>query len=361
MIRRSIPPRPSLSGHGQTIAATCLLAIFAAGCFNPNPSDGAFKCDAADSYLCPTGLQCDRQRGLCVHVVANDMALGPLGRGDGGSAPSRVPLCDQEVRAGHFANPQLLGISTAGDDAFISVSSDGTQLLFASTVSGNLVPTIATIGSDPHSVTGAKQLSVAGAPAGLSFLGGAFGKDGSLWIAGGQSGANPTSQLYVGTIAGSTLTLGMAHTPLVRCVTASGFFAHPTFVSFDPKGELLADAPLNGCSQLTYVVDGALDRDIGTFTAAIATPTMGAPTVTPSGLTLLAATLGAGGQIRVATRADTTTQFNGNDLLPQGKALGTGVRDQQLLVHPNCTVAYLVSQRSGGPGGLDLWTLDITP
>jgi hypothetical protein len=341
----------------RSVVLPSLLAILlAAGCFNPNPQDGAFKCNSANSYLCPTGLSCNMQKGLCVHAVSNDMALGALGGGGDGSATASVPACDARVRAGHFANPTLLAISTAGDDGHVAVSSDGTKLIF----SANGTPTIATIGSDAHSVSGAQALTVSGGPNGLTFVGGAFGKDGSFWLAGlTTTGPTTTSQLYATTLSGSTLTVGMAHAPASHC---PGFpLGDPVFVGFDPAGELLAAGPLAGCTTPTYVVSGAIDHDFGTFVAAVGAPGFGAPSVTPSGLTLLTATLGAGATIHVSTRAATNTQFSGSDLLPQGGALGTGTRDVQLVLHPACSVAYLVSQRPGGSGGLDLWTLDITP
>jgi hypothetical protein len=342
--------------RGRAFPSLMALALAAAGCFNPSPQDGAFKCDSADGYLCPTGLTCNMQKGLCERAVSNDMALGALNGGDGGVLGPSVPICDQKVRAGHFAKPTLLAISTAGDDAHLSVSSDGTKLIF----SANGTPTLATIGADPHSVTGAQALTLSGAPAGLVFLGGAFAKDGSFWLSGlTTAAATTTAQLYASTLAGSTLTVGMAHAPATHC---PGFpLSDPVFVSFDPTAELLAAGPLASCTLPPYVVSGAVDRDFGAFIAAIATPGLGAPSLTPSGLTLLTTTLGKGAVVHVATRAALDTQFSGDDLLPQGTALGTGTRDVQLVVHPSCSVAYLVSQRAGGSGGLDLWTLDITP
>jgi hypothetical protein len=332
-----------------------LLLAFTAGCFNPNPKDGAFKCDSANGYLCPTGLRCNLQNGLCVHDLVNDMALGSVGGGGDSGASASLPACDVLVRAGHFANPKLLAVSTAADDAHVAVSSDGTKLVFAA----GATPTIATIGSDPHQVSGAQALTVMSAPAGFTFLGGAFGKDGSFWLSGLTTGATTTSQLYATTLAGSTLTIGMAHAPTSHC---AGFpLAEPVFVGFDPTAELIASGPLAGCNRASYVIAGAVDRDFGSFTAAVGAPGFGGPSLTPSGLTLVTSTLGAGATLHFATRGATDTQFNGADLLPQGSALGTGTRDVQLVVHPSCGVAYLVSQRSGGAGGLDLWSLDITP
>jgi hypothetical protein len=341
--------------RGLALPSLLVLAV-AAGCYNPSPKDGAFKCDSADGYLCPAGLRCDVQRGLCVHELGGDMALAAIGGGGDGGAGISLPACDVRVRAGHFANPKLLALSTSGDDAHLALNSDGSKLVF----SANGTPTLASIGSDPHDVSGAQALTVASAPAGFVFLGGAFGKDGSFWLSGlTTAGAMTTTQLYAATLAGSTLTVGMAHAPASHC---AGFpLADPVFVGFDPGGELLAAGPLASCTLPSYVVSGALDHDFGTFVAAVGAPGFGAPSLTPSGLTLLTGTLGAGGTLHFATRGATNTQFNGADLVPQGSALGTGTRDVQLVVHPGCSVAYLVSQRPGGAGGLDLWSLDITP
>ncbi|MDB4968682.1 MAG: hypothetical protein JWN44_4371 [Myxococcales bacterium] len=273
-----------------------------------------------------------------------DLATAPIvvGGGDLGVGPRS---CDERVRAGALARLTLLAVSTPADDTDLAVDASGRTLAFLSGGALMLAPIDA---ADPHTVGPASVVTIGG---GLTLAGGSFTGDGAYWFAASTGGS---SQIYRATLSGNTATVGVAHFPATNC--AAGALASPLFAAADETRELFVVAPLTGCAGGSWIVSGALDRHLGAFAAAIASPGWRAPSLVPGDLTLVVSTTTTPATLAVATRGATDVQFG--PARPLMLAVGD-VDDRQLAVDPTCKVAYLVSRRDGGRGGYDLWVADL--
>jgi hypothetical protein len=329
------------------------LAVGMVACFNPTPADGAWTCTMDEGYVCPSGLTCDRNAGLCVTRVPADLSGGDsLPNFDG--TPFKTPrTCEQRVQQGAFSGLVNLGtgVNTANDETSLTV--DGTQIIYLS----NGAPMTATL-SSPKTAGAGSALTISATTAITNFFGGSFAKDGSYWFAGLAGG---TYSLYKATGSGTSWSATPQGAP-----TATGCaFRDPVFTDGDPTGELYVAYPLGGCTNAPdTVAQGIAGRNIGGFYSAfpINGTYFGSPFVVQGGTTLLYASEGSNARLYYSTRAmsGTDAAWTAPQLLPMG-AIGSGTRDVQAVVSADCSTLYLVSQRPGGSGGLDLWAADIAP
>jgi hypothetical protein len=335
----------------KPLALTIVLAL--GGCYSPSPQDRGFKCDPSQGSICPEGLYCDPVLGLCVaQLVNHDMGLGDLHRSFDLNIAPGPRSCDDRVAAGAFSGVTNLGdANSPGDETSISVTSDGTRIYF---MSDSTLMTAAL--TSAKAAGAASPVTITGGPAIVQ--GGAVAKDGTFWFAGSDtaSGPNTNTQLYTGHFVDPThLTVDGAHLPQGKCP-----FTDPALLDGDPAKELYVSYPLAGCTEPVgpYIAQGLVDKQIGAFIGALAAPGFRAPSLLPGGLTMLFSSVGAGARLSYAQRPSQDALWTGPTTLP---GLGASVRDVQAVVSADCSVLWVVSERAGGHGGLDLWAADIAP
>ncbi len=330
-------------------AIACLVLSFGLGaCYRPEPVDGAFTCSPDLGGLCPNGFTCNAH-GLCVHPTAREMGGAPLDLAGDQASVQHPRTCDDVIQAGQFSNlTPLAAVNTAADETHLALDeSAGTRrLLFQR---GNQIFAAVVAGNDPKSVAAPQAVTLTGAP--TTILGGSFTTDGKLWFAGTTGG---TTSLYSAAPNGATgFTVSAPRAPQGTCP-----FSDPFFMQGDSTFQLYVTYALAGCGGAPYVARGALDRNLGAFFSALPEPSWGTPTMSPTGLLLIVAGQSTDKHLYAAARSDFQFQFVNAGRVPMG-AIGEGIEDRQMVVSADCRTAYLVSVRSGGAGGADLYAADI--
>ena len=333
----------------KSVSLVSLLAVAVAGCYGPHPEDRSFKCSADEGALCPVGLSCDLVSGYCVKPVgpvdagATDLAL-PFDASPGQPGPRS---CDDRVKAGAFSGlTNLAALNTAGDEASLALSSDGKRIYY--TEAGVLKTATLT---SPKSPSAPSVVAVANGP--TAYLGGSLASGGKLWFAGSTG---TTTSLYEAATTDPVNLTAVAH---AYPTSTTCPFSEVALTDGDITKDLYVSFPLAGCSQSAMIAQGLVDRKIGAFYGALDTRGLRSPSVVAGGLTMLLATSGAAGQLQYAERPSTDVQWAGPTPLPLGTIGAPSVRDVQAIVAPSCQTIYLVAERKGGKGGLDLWAADI--
>jgi hypothetical protein len=336
-----------------TLVAALVVIVTAslgAGCYRPDPADRAFKCDSANHDLCPQGLHCDVASGFCVHTPSiADMTYSVMNFNNDASVTSGVRTCGQRVAAGALSGLTNLGlVNGAGDESGLAVSNDGSRIYYLS--GGALMTaalTNATTAAAPSAVT------VSGVD---TVLGLAFASDGSLFVSGVAAGVNQIFKMHLDSPTQATMM--DVHLPVGQCGITD-----LAFIDGNVAKDLYVAYPLAGCADArgSYVAQGVLDKQLGTFVAALPTSGYRSPYVVTGGLTMLLATTGQSPRLSYAERPSTDSLWTGPIDLPLGAVGGAGKRDAQAVVSPDCKTLYLSSERSGGKGGLDLWAATIAP
>jgi WD40-like Beta Propeller Repeat len=330
-----------------------LAIVVAAGCYNPNPADGAFKCDSANGNLCPMGLHCDTSTGLCVHKPSLlDMSNSPITFDNDASVTPADRTCGQRVGDGAVSGLVNLGaVNGAGDESGLAVTNDGSRIYYLSGGALMTAPlTNAKTAGAPQAVTVTGVTTVFGI---------SFGSDGSLYASGSAANVNQIFKLHLDSATQATLAMPTdAHQPIGGCPITD-----LALTNGDPTLPLYVAYPLAGCSMPngrgSYIAQGALDTQMGTFVTALPTSGYRAPYVLPDGLTMFLASVGATARLYYAQRPDTDSLWTGPLSLPLSSVGGNGTRDAQAVVSPDCSTLYISSERAGGKGGLDLWAADI--
>jgi hypothetical protein len=325
-----------------------LAVTVTAGCYRPDPADRAFKCDAANNDICPQGLHCDVASGFCVHTPSvADMTYSVMTFNNDASVTPGVRTCGQRVAAGALSAPTNLGaVNGAGDESGLAITNDGSRIYYLS--GGALMTaalTNATTAAAPSAVT------VSGVD---TVLGLAFAADGSLFVSGVAAGVNQIFKMHLDSATQATMM--DAHQPAGLCGITD-----LAFIDGNIATDLYVAYPLAGCTDArgSYVAQGTLDKQLGTFVAALPTPGYRSPYVVSGGLTMLLATTGQSPRLFYAERPDTASLWTGPIELPLGAVGGAGKRDAQAVVSSDCKTLYLSSERTGGKGGLDLWAATI--
>jgi hypothetical protein len=327
------------------------LAVGLVACFNPNPADGAFTCTADNDFLCPEGLACNKSTGLCVKTVNNDGgARDALPSFDG--TPFVGPrTCEQRVQQGAFSGlVPLSTLNTAGDEHSIAIS--GSQIYYQTT--GGVLMTATVDKKSAGTPTAVTLTNFTGVG---ELHGGSFTNDGSYWFAGSITG---TTSLYQGhKVSATSFTVDLTndkHSPSVTDCT----FLEPMLGDGIASGELYLSYQLNSggvCdASKNFIVQGFADKNMGTFFGAFNGLGYRAPFLV-SDTTMLIGTTAASPSLYYTTRASADVQWTTALPLPMG-SIGAA-KDQQAVVSSDCSTLYLVSNRSGGAGGLDLWAADI--
>jgi hypothetical protein len=326
------------------------VALIVAGCFNPNVKDGAFKCDATQKYICPDGLYCDTDIGLCVHVKAHhDLGFPDMALSTDGAITIPASGCDSQVTTGGVSNLVSLGaVNTATDESNLALSNDGKNLYYTSGGTLMTAPlTSAKVAGTPTTVT-----VNGGGVQGITGL--AFTSDGFLWMA-GTAAATQIFKFHVDATA--AITFVDSHQPTGQCAMPG-----ISFIDGDVMQDFFVGYPLAGCSHPegrgTYIAEGTIDKQMGSFVSALGTFGFVNPVVLSGGLTMLTSSEGANARLYYASRPTTDSLWTGPLNLPLGSA-GAGKNDVQAVVSSDCSTIYLVSERTGGKGGLDLWAGDI--
>ncbi len=339
------------------VAIAAVAAVTVGACYDPHPANGGFQCTIDNQFQCPQGLTCDRGLGLCLTGPA-DLA-GPAMdlRFVVDAGPPGARTCDERVRQGAFSNLVNVGsANSSSDESSLSITQDGKNIFFMRE-GGFMTATLNGKNSGvPQAVT------ISNGPAVLN--GGSIAANGTLWFAGAAT-ANGAATLYQGTldaVSGSYVAVAQA----LPASTACSFF-DPVFLNGSATAELYLTYPLGGCSGASYIARGANKMQLGTFYAATSLPQgsgLQHPSLTPDGLTLLFSTTDAHPKLMFAVRASTDstnddTQWNGPTPLSLGSIGAASGGDYQAVVSPDCSTLFLVADRAGGRGGLDLWAADI--
>jgi hypothetical protein len=335
-----------MSRPSGPLAAVAPL-LFLVGCYSPRPADRGFRCDTDLGGLCPEGLHCDAQIGLCVSPSSvADMSYPGIDFSLDAAPLASPRSCDERVRAGAFTGlTNLTAANSASDERSLSLTPDGKRIyflragaLFTATIDG-------------------KNASAATAVTGLTgtvdtINGGSLTKDGSYWFSGTKAGV---TKLYTGSFTAPTAlsVSATAHLPQATCA-----FADPVFADGKPDGELYLSYPLTGCGQVSYVAQGQVDKNIGAFFSALVVPGYRAPTLLPGALTLLVSSTDTN-RIYYAERPSGDAQWTGTQVVPLDALGAPSTADRQALVSPDCATLYLVADRDAGQGGSDLWAADI--
>ena len=328
------------------------FAVGLVACFNPNPADGAFTCTADNDFLCPEGLACNRATGLCVKTVNNDGGgRDALPNFDG--TPFVGPrTCAERVQQGAFSGlVPMTTLNTGADERSIALSPDGSQIYYQTT--GGLMT--ATLNKKS---AGAPSLVTLTNFTGVGELhGGSFTSDGSYWFAGSIGG---TTSLYQGhKVSTTSFTVDLTNDKHSPSVTDCAFL-EPTFLGQMANSELYLSYQLNSggvCdSAKNFIVQGGADKNMGTFYGAFNGLGYRAPFLV-SDTTMVMGTTSASPSLYYTTRASSDVQWTTAVPVPMG-SIGAA-KDLQAVVSNDCSVLYLVSNRAGGTGGLDLWAADI--
>lgn len=336
-----------------------VLVLAMASCYSPSPKDGSFTCDADHGFLCPSGLLCDRAANLCVHALSMDLGAPDLISPYDLTPVPIAPTCDTLVQAGAFAHLTNLGaVNGAGDEHSLTVSADNSRIYFLD--GAGALQTSALSGKSaaaPQAVT----VSGTGPTIPDTFFGGTLASDGKYWFLGASS-TGPSAglvSLFTATLNSATdLAVTASHSPSAMACPLTD----PVFAKNDSGSELYVAFPLGGCANGSMIAQGNADKNMGAFIGAVAQKNVAAPTLTPSGNTLLMSTTGTSGRLQFATRASMNDQWHGPSPLPLSQSGSIGVpaqRDVQALVSADCKTLFLVADRAGGHGGLDLWAADI--
>jgi hypothetical protein len=325
------------------------MLVFAASCYRPEPAPGSFRCSPDLGGLCPSGLLCSHE-GVCVRAGDIDMGSLPLDLAGDQSALPFARTCDDQLQAGAFTNlTPLSAANTPADEEHLALdpSTTAPRLLFQR---GNQLFAAAISTSDPKSISAPQVVTLTGGPATLN--GGSFGSDGTLWLSGTDVGG---TGLYAGTSTGlASFTMNGPQAPIsATCAFSDPFVQHHFGIS-----PMYAAFPLAGCSGASYVVSGAVGRNLAAFYSALPDSSWAAPSLSPSTLTLLVSSTGADRHLYAAPRSDPQYQFGGTSRVYM-PALGEATEDRQAVVSADCHTIYFSSVRSGGAGGADLYAADI--
>jgi hypothetical protein len=326
-----------------------VVALLAAGCYNPDPADGAFTCIIDTNYICPDGLSCDIQRGICVHRGENDLASVDLSTPFDMEYVAMPRSCDDRVTHGGFANLTNLGaVNSADNESSLTLSSDGSRIYF---LSGSPA-TLYTATVNGKSAGARAAVTLAGAPGPLN--GGSLTSDGKYWF---SSTVGAATALYSATPSSPTsFTVGAASEPTAACP-----FYDPVFLDGDVTKSLFLSYPIRGCGGDSYVAVDKLGQHINLFWGVTSIAGVASPSLLPGGLTLLFSTTTTPRGLYFAARNTVDNdEFNTSGALflgPLGLPSGSG--DWQAVVAPDCNTLYLVAERPGGHGGTDLWAADI--
>jgi hypothetical protein len=324
--------------------------LLLAGCYHPDPQSGAFRCDQANGYLCPQGLYCDTAGGLCVRKIPqSDMGFPDMAFNQDASVTPADRTCGDRVKAGSLSNLTNLGaVNTAGDESGVVVTNDNSRIYY---LSGTTVMTAAL--TNAKTAAAPEAVTVTGV---TTVNGLAFAADGSLYMAGSDAVSTQIFKMHLDSATQATLV--DSHLPAGQCpITAL------SFVDGDATGDLYVAYPLAGCTmpdgKTSYIAQGNLDKQMGTFVAALPTWGYGAPYLVTGGLTMLMASPGAAARLYYAERPSTDALWTGPINLPLTSVGGAGKRDAQATVAGDCKTLYFSSERTNGKGGLDLWAADI--
>jgi hypothetical protein len=348
-----------MDAGGSAVLRRLVFTLALAGCYTPHPQDGSWKCDADNNYLCPDGLTCDRSSLLCVHTITPSDGGIDLSLPDLASGPT-VRSCDDKVAAGAFSNLTNLGaVNGSGDEHALAITPDGARVYF---LDGTGALETATLSG--KSAGAPSAVAIGGGPTTLN--GGSFTSDGTYWFSGTMAGA---TQLWSATK--TTPTTLTAMTPL-RPTATDCAFTDPVFSAGSSANELFIGYPLGGCANGAMIAIGAKDKDKGAFIGAVGVRNLRSPSLLPApdafARTLLMSTTGTGARLLYSQRSvsmgGTGTipgSFSSPHAIPMDGigAPGGTQGDVQAVVSPDCSTIYLVSDRSGGHGGLDLWAADI--
>ncbi len=325
--------------------------LLVAGCYQPDTKDGGFRCDATQKFLCPDGFFCDPDVGLCVKTIAHhdlgfpDMALS----GDAAIVEPGATCDDHAVGGGISGLTNLGAVNTAADETALALTNDNSRIYY---LSGGALMTAP--------LTSAK---VAGTPAAVTLAGGAtaltgigFTTDGFLWVSGSDNTASQIFKYHVD--SATALTLVDTHLPQGKCAITG-----LAFTDGDITKDLYVSYPLAGCNMPdgrgSYIAEGSLDKQMGTFTAALATPGYTNPFILAGGLTMFTSSVPPAARLYYAERPTTDALWTGPLNLPLGTA-GAGTNDVQAVLSSDCKTLYITSQRTGGKGGLDFWAADVS-
>ena len=327
------------------VAALVGSALALGGCYAPHPSDGSFSCSVDFGNACPPGYTC--KSSLCVKPGTSDMSTAGLDLAVSGDLSPGPRTCDQRLQAGGFAN--LVGLSalnTSSDESHLAFDGKGKRLVFAR---GNQLYG-ASLAGGLRSPAAPVALTITGGPTTLT--GGSFTTDGTYWFTGTTGGV---TSLYKGS---PTSTTGFTAVAQARPTTSDCAFSDPSFETGDATAGFFASYALAGCNGQSYVVRGANGRESGTFYSALADASYISPSLSPSALTLFAASVKGAPRLYVSGRSGLDYQFGSTGNLPMGN-IGQGIEDRQLIVSDDCSTVYLVSVRSGGTGLADLYAADV--
>jgi hypothetical protein len=327
-----------------------LLALSLAGCYGPHPEDRSFKCSAEAGSICPAGLTCDLASGYCVKAAAGiDAGARDLALPFDASLEQPGPRsCDDRVKAGAFSGlTNLTALNTAGDESSIALSSDGKRLYY---LEAGVLKT-ATL-SSPKTASAPSVVTIANGPA--TYNGGSLATGGKLWFS-GTTGT--TTLLYE---AATTDPLNLAAVAHTYPTSTTCPFLDVALTDGDATKDLYVSFPLAGCSEKAMIAQGKVDKKIGAFYGALDTRSVRSPSVLSGGLTLLLAMAsGSATRLQYAERPSTDVQWAGPNPVPLSSLGAASTRDLQAIVAPDCRTIYLVAERAGGKGGLDLWAADI--
>jgi hypothetical protein len=340
-------------------AAGLFTALVFAGCFSPDIKDGAYTCIEAEGFLCPEGLSClrakpDDKMGTCVAHAPADMAVYDATVTFDFTQQPQMRTCDERVRQGAFSNLTNLGaVNSAGDEHSLALSFDGKQIYF---LDGAGVLQTSTLSSDGKSAPAPTPVTLGGTPP-ATFTGGSFASDGSLWFTGANGNI---SALYQATKVSATMfTVGAAQFPSASPAAANCLLSDAALTDGDSKKDLYVSWPLAGCSAQPMIAQGQVGKYIGAFVGAVSAQGFHVPSVVAGGQTMLMASIGADSRLWYAERPTLDVTWSGPTELPLGAIGQPSGRDAQGVVNQSCSILYLVSQRAGGKGGLDLWAADI--
>ena len=323
--------------------------LLVAGCYDPNPADKGFKCDKSTNYLCPEGLTCDFDIGLCVrHPEHHDLGYPDLALDHDASIENPAQSCGDKVSTGALSGMTNLGaVNTAADEGALAVTNDGKHIYYmsgATLMTADLTGPKAVGTPAAVTVTGVQQIN-----------GMAFASDGSLFIAGSDGVTNQIFKMKLD--SDTAIELVDKHQPIGGCAITD-----VALTNGDITDDFYVAYPLAGCDmpegRTSYIAQGNLDKQMGAFVAALPTSGYRAPFIIGT-TTMLLSSVGANARLFYAFRPDSTSGWTGPLNMNLTSVGGAGKRDVAAVVSPDCKTVYFVSERAGGKGGLDLWAADV--